>query len=128
MTRCMLMEISVPRKFWPEAAQYAVYILNKSPATTLGDVTPDEKWSNHKPSVAHIRAFGCIAFALVFYEKKTKLDEKSVKCVLMGVSKESKEYRLYNLETEKIVISKDVRFDETKGRDWGESKQDDGLF
>ena len=128
MTRCMLMGMSVPRKLWPEAAQYAVYILNRSPATALGDVTPEERWSNHKPSVAHIRTFGCIAFALVSYEKRTKLDEKSVKCVLMGVSKESKAYRLYNPDTEKIVISKDVKFDETKGWDWEESKQDSGLF
>ncbi|CAA7040777.1 unnamed protein product [Microthlaspi erraticum] len=28
MTRCMLLEKSVPRSFWPEAVQYAVHILN----------------------------------------------------------------------------------------------------
>ena len=51
------------------------------------------------------------------YEKRVKLDVKSIKCVMFGLCKESKEYRLYNPETRKIVISRDVKFDEGKGWD-----------
>lgn len=58
MTRCMLMGMGVPRRFWAEAAQYAVYILNRSPSKAVGDVTPGEKWSKLKPSVEHLRVFG----------------------------------------------------------------------
>lgn len=126
MTRCMLLEMSVPRKYWPEAAQYAVHILNRCPSKAIGDVTPEERWSNHKPSVAHLRTFGCIAFALVPYEKRIKLDEKSTKCVLFGVSKESKAYRLYEPNTKKIIVSKDVQFDEGRGWNWEEDQEEDG--
>lgn len=111
MTRRMLLEKAVPRKFWPEAVMYAVHILNRSPAAAVEAVTPKEKWSQHKPTVEHLRIFGCVAFALVPYEKRIKLDEKSVECVMMGLSKESKAYRLYNPETKKILISRDVQFD-----------------
>lgn len=127
MTRCMLLGMSVPRKFWPEAVQYAVHILNRSPSVALGDVTPKEKWSNHKPSVEHIRVFGCVSYALVPYEKRIKLDEKGVKCVMLGVSKESKAYRLFNTEAKKIVISRDVRFDENRKWEWEEGPHDVGL-
>ncbi|CAA7016056.1 unnamed protein product [Microthlaspi erraticum] len=94
MTRCMLLEMSVPRRFWAEAVQYAVHILNRSPSAALGEITPEEKWSQHKPSVEYLKIFGCVAFALVPYERRIKLDEKSVKCVMFGLSKESKAYRL----------------------------------
>lgn len=111
----MLLERSVPRKFWPEAVQYAVYILNRSPSATLEDVTPQEKWSNYKPTVEHLRIFGSIAYAMIPYQRRIKLDEKSMRCVMFGLSKESKAYRLYNHETKKIMISRDVQFNESGG-------------
>ena len=77
-------------------------------------MTPTEKWSDHKPSVEHLRVFGCVAFALIPYEKRVKLDEKSTKCIMFGVSRESKAYRLYDPATKKVIISKDVVFDEDK--------------
>lgn len=82
MTRCMMLGMSVPRRFWPEVVQYVVHILNRSPVAVLGDVTPEEKWRKHKPSVEHLRIFGFVAFALVPYERRIKLDEKSTKCVI----------------------------------------------
>lgn len=120
MVRCMLFGMKVPLIFWPEAVQYAVHILNRSPTSILGDVTPAEKWSEHKPSLEHLRVFGCVAFALIPYERRVKLDEKSIKCVMFGVSKESKAYRLYNPLTKKIIISRDIRFDEKKSWSWDE--------
>lgn len=125
MTRCMLLEMSIPRKFWPKATQYAVYILNRSPSKALNNITPEEKWSKWKPSVGHLRVFGSIAYALVPYQRRIKLDEKSTKCVMFGISRESKAYRLYCLETKRIINSKDVHFDEGKGWEW-ENKMPEG--
>lgn len=39
---------------------------------------------------------------------------------MFGVSRHSKAYRLYDLETKKIIISRDVHFDESKGWEWEE--------
>lgn len=124
MVRCMLFGMKVPLRFWTEATQYAVHILNQSPTAILGEVTPSEKWSNHKPSVEHLRVFGCLAYAMVPYDKRTKLEEKSIMCVMFGVSKESKAYRLYDPTTKKIIISKDVKFDEGKSWNWEEEIED----
>ncbi|WZZ37877.1 hypothetical protein YC2023_034136 [Brassica napus] len=127
MTRCMLIGMGVPRRFWPEAAAYAVHILNRSPAAILGDITPGEKWSKQKPSVKHLKVFGCVAYALVPYERRIKLDEKSKRCVMFGMAKESKAYRLYDPETKRIVTSRDVKFDEEKSWNWEETKENEGL-
>lgn len=128
MVRCMLFGMKVPLRFWPEAVQYAVHILNRSPTTILGDVTPTERWSQHKPSVDHLRVFDCVALAMIPYERRIKLDEKSIKVVMFGVSKESKAYRLYDPDNKRIIISKDVKFDEEKQWEWEEDSNDDKLI
>ena len=46
--------------------------------------------------------------------KRKKLDAKSLVCVLLGVSDEAKAYRLYDPATRKIVVSRDVVFEEDK--------------
>ncbi|XP_042973054.1 uncharacterized protein LOC122304854 [Carya illinoinensis] len=48
----------------------------------------------------------------------TKLDDKSFSCVLLGVGEESKAYRLYDPISQKIIISRDVVFEEDKNWDW----------
>ena len=68
--------------------------------------------SGHKPSVAHLRVFGSIAYSHISDERRKKLDDKSEKCILVGYSKCSKVYKLYNPITKKFVISRDVRFNE----------------
>ena len=53
-----------------------------------------------------------VSYAHVLDNKRTKLDSKSLKCVLLGISKESKAYRLYDPLSQKIIISRDVIFKE----------------
>lgn len=72
----MLMKIQVPRRFWAKAAQYTFHILSPNPVSPLGDAIPGEKWSKLNPTVKHLRAFGCIAYGMVSYERRIKLDEK----------------------------------------------------
>ena len=43
-----------------------------------------------------------------------KFDNHIEKCIFIGYSKESKAYKLYNLLTKKLVISRDVAFNETE--------------
>jgi hypothetical protein len=124
MVRCMITSKDIPKRFWPEAVNWANYVLNRSPAAALVDVTPEEAWSSTKPSVKHFRIFGCIAYAHVPDAQRKKLDNKSTKCIFLGVSEESKAYRLYNPVTKKIIISRDVVFAESEKWSWNEAKRD----
>ncbi|GKV11790.1 hypothetical protein SLEP1_g23011 [Rubroshorea leprosula] len=76
------------------------------------DMTPEEAWSGRKPTVDHLRIFGCVAYAHVPDQKRKKLDNKGEKCIFLSVDDQSKAYKLYNPSTKKIVISRDVVFDE----------------
>lgn len=85
------------------------------------DVAPKKAWSGSKSRVDHFRVFGCIAHVDVPNVNRSKLDDKSTKCVLLGVSEESKAYRLYNPISKKIIIRRDVVFEEGEHWDWGRS-------
>lgn len=49
---------------------------------------------------------------------RTKLDEKSLRCFLLGISEESKAYKLYDPISQQIVVSRDVVFDESAEWEW----------
>ncbi|KAI5331650.1 hypothetical protein L3X38_021776 [Prunus dulcis] len=76
MVRCMLKLKNLPKYFWAEAVDGAVYILNMFPSK---------------------------AYALVPYHIRKKLDEKAEKCTFIGYSTVTKGYKLYNPKTEKAT-------------------------
>jgi len=80
--------------------------------------TPAEAWNGIKPSIAHFRVFGCISHVHVPDHRRVKLDAKSLKCVYLGVSENSKAYRFFNPISQKIIISRDVVFEEDQKWNW----------
>ena len=118
MVRSMLSDKNIPKAFWLEAMNWTIYVLNRCPTLDVKDVTPEEAWSGVKPLVNHFWVFSCIAHVDVPEARKTKLDNRSITCVLLGVSEESKGYRLFDPVTKKIVVSRDVIFEEEKQWDW----------
>ncbi|RDX88072.1 hypothetical protein CR513_30382, partial [Mucuna pruriens] len=63
-----------------------------------------------KPKVDHLRVFGSTAYAHVLNQGRSKLDDRSVKHVFIGYDANSKDYNLYNLNIEKIIVSRDIEF------------------
>lgn len=111
MARCMLKTKDLADEFWAEAVATAIYVLNLSPTKAVWNMTPYEAWYESKPSVNHLRIFGCICYALI-PSGRHKLDQKTKKYILVGYCTKSKAYRLFDPENKKIVISRDVQFDE----------------
>lgn len=74
-----------------------------------------------KPYISQFKTFGCIGFVHAFDQKRRKLDDKSNKCVLLGVNEGFKAYKLYNLVNKNIYISRDVKFQEDVAWEWGEA-------
>ncbi|KAM1251313.1 hypothetical protein ACFX2G_034427 [Malus domestica] len=118
MAKCMLLKKGIPFEFWAEAINTAVYILNRCPTKALNKKTLFEAYSGRKPGMKHLIVFGSLCYAQVPSQMRQKLDATSVKCILLGYGTCEKGYRLYNPETKKIVISRDVIFYENTCWDW----------
>jgi len=124
MVRSMLNAKQLPKEFWAEAVNWSVHILNRCPTSALDGMTPQEAWSGTKPRVDHFRVFGCLAFVHIPDQKRHKLDDKSKAHVFLGVSKESKAYRFVDPVTRKIIVSRDVKFEENESWKWEETEKE----
>jgi transposase InsO family protein len=80
--RSMLNGVWLEQEFWAEAVSTTCYLVNRSHSSALDDTTPHEVWSGKKPSLQHIRVFGCDAYVHVPKENRSKLDNKAEKVYL----------------------------------------------
>jgi len=120
MARCLLKSMNVPGKFWGEAVKTAVYLLNRSPTKSLTRKTPFEVWYGRKPSVRHLRTFGCKVYAKRMTPGINKLADRSTPGVFLGYEPGTKGYRVYDPVSNKLLIARDVIFSEKEPWNWGE--------
>ena len=114
----MLHEKGVPYEFWAEAVNTAVYLLNRCPTKALNKVTPFEAFTGRKPGVAHLKIFGSPCHVLIPSALRHKLEENSHKCIFVGYGLCEKGYRLFDPSNRKIILSRDVKFDEESLWKW----------
>ncbi|KAJ4724683.1 Retrovirus-related Pol polyprotein from transposon TNT 1-94 [Melia azedarach] len=124
----MLKSKRLPKEFWAEAVSTAVYLSNRSPTRSVWGKIPQEAWCGRKPGISHLRVFGSVAHVHVPDERRTKLDDKSESFILIGYDSSSKGYKLYNPNNKKIVISRDVIFDEEGEWDFDPDVDDFNFF
>jgi transposase InsO family protein len=123
MVRSLLKAKKLPKQYWAEAISCALYLLNRCPTKSLQAVTPQEAWSGHKPSVTHLRVFGYVAYVKILVARRTKLDDKSEKCIFVGYGERRMGYKLYNPITKKVIMSRDVIFEEDKTWQWKDDQE-----
>lgn len=82
--RTMLDNAHVPKEYWSEAVYTAAYLINRSPTSTLQNVTPAELWYQRKPDVSNLKIFGCSVYFHVPKQLRLKLDVKPKKGVFLG--------------------------------------------
>ena len=62
VTRTMLTASKLPQFYWAEAINTACYLINRCTIRTFLNKTPYELLKERKPSLAHLRPFGCICY------------------------------------------------------------------
>ena len=113
LVRSMLHHRNVPKCFWAEALATAVYVRNRVTSSSLpSDITPYHLWHKDTPNVGHLRVFGCKCWYTLPLGSVRKLDIRGKPAVFVGYAEWCKAYKLIDQETGKVVISRDVVFDE----------------
>ena len=107
MVRPMMSYSSLPLSFWGYALQTAVYILNVGPSKSIQH-TPLELWSGRKPSLRHIRIWGCTAHVLK--GKTGKLEPRTEVCLFVGYPKGTRGGLFYSPQDKKVFVSSNATF------------------
>jgi transposase InsO family protein len=116
-TRAILHSQHLPSKLWAEVLDTIRYLYTIGPIRALKDSTPSMVFHttpSAKPTVDHLRIIGCVAYAHINRQLRTKLDAKATKCILVGYGNECKAYRIWDPKTDRVYHSRDVTFDETQ--------------
>ena len=106
-----MMEKNIALKYWREAVSTIVYTLNHVQVKKGTHSTPFELWYGYSPNVKYFMVFGSKCYIHKDF-RNGKLDAKSEEGIFLGYSTRSKAYKCLNTNTNKVVESANVKFDE----------------
>lgn len=114
VTRALLTHARLPQKFWGEALLMATYLINRLPTANLHWKTPYSILNGTDLDYTNLRVFGCLCYATNVNPLKGKLDDRARECIFIAYVSGTKGYKLYELATKKVFLSRDVQFYEKK--------------
>ncbi|KAM1017233.1 hypothetical protein ACFX2A_047807 [Malus domestica] len=107
MVRSMMSSADLPVTFWGYALYTAAYLLNRVPSKSVPQ-TPYEIWHGRKPSLKHVKIWGCEAYVKKL--EATKLEARSVRCYFVGYPKETMGYEFYHPDDQKVFVARNAMF------------------
>ena len=111
-TRALLQNASLPRNFAWYAFQQAAFVNNTLPLKGHPDECSLSRFTGNKPSVAHVRVFGCVAYAKV-YNRVTKMANQAVRCLYLGPAPNQAGSICFEPSTRKLFVSAHCRYVES---------------
>jgi hypothetical protein len=114
MAQMMLDEYRTPRRFWAEVVNTVCYVSNRVYLRVHKKKTCYELMHGRTPKVSYFHVFGCKC--ILKQGKLDKFEARSVDDNFFGYASHSRAYRVLNLETNQIVETCEVTFDETHPR------------
>ena len=106
MVRCMLVNSSLPEFLWGEALKTVTYILNQVPSKYVPK-TPNELWSQKKPSLRYFHVWGCKVEVRPYNSQFKKLDPNTISGYFIGYCVGLRGSRFYCLSHTTRVIESD---------------------
>lgn len=110
MARCLRFQAGLPKRYWGDCVLTAAYLINRLPSNVMKNKSPFEMLHHKKPTYDTLRVFGCLAFAYNPDTTGDKLEARGVPSVFLGYPTLQKGYRLLNLLTKKVFVSRDVKW------------------
>ena len=114
VVRTLLLESSIPPRFWCEALSTTVHLINRLPSSMTNHVSHFSKLFGHSPLYFDLRTFGCVCFVHLPPHERHKLTTQSVKCVFLGYAIPHKGYVCYDPHASRIRVSRNVIFFENQ--------------
>ena len=99
----MLSHAKLRKIYCAKALMAVIYVINRSPSTTLACDVPQRVWTGRDASYRHLRVFGCLAYIHVAKDKRGKLDPNTRLCIFIGCGEDEFSYRPWDLVDKKVI-------------------------
>ena len=113
--RSVMKDMKLPKGLWDLIGEAVVYTKNRTITTSAGHgkhITPFEGVNKVIPDVSNLRALGRRSYTHIPKSSlRHKLDDRSWKGIFVGYGG-SNQWKVYNPNTRRIHLTRDVRFDE----------------
>ena len=120
--RTLLHDSGLGHSYWAEAASYSIHTRNLIPSRRHPTKIPLESLTGKRQAVDHLRVFGSSVWAKIptvhglQVTGGSKLDPQSVACRFLGYAAGSGNYRVQDVTTRRVFVSRDIIFEEGKPR------------
>ena len=110
MVRSMLSSSKLPKLLWTKDLKTTAYILNRVLTKTVSK-KPFELFKGWKPSLRHMRAWGCLFEVRIYNPQEKKMDPRTISGYFVGYAKKSKGYKFYcSHHSVRFVESRNAKF------------------
>jgi transposase InsO family protein len=108
----MLTEAKLPPSFWGFAVLAYIHVANRCSSQAHKGTTPYQLWHGKKPTVKHLRVFGCAAYIHVQKDQRRALEAHTRKCVFVGYPPDRAGWMFWDSSTRQLIYSDSATFDE----------------
>ncbi|KAM1660254.1 hypothetical protein EV2_003356 [Malus domestica] len=107
MVPSMMSSVDLPITFWGFVLYTSSYLLDRVPSKSVSQM-PYEIWHGKKPSLNHIKIWGCEAYVKKL--EATKLEVRSVRWYFVGYPRETMGYEFYHPDDQKVFVTRTAKF------------------
>lgn len=110
--RALIHENGLTENLWAEAVNYAVFTINQTGSSSVKGKTPADLWFGRNVDLTKLRKFGSTCYILIPEHKRSKMNRKSVKGIMVGYDQNCSSYRVYVYSDNNVTSTVNVVFDE----------------
>ena len=113
VARALMFQSGIPLNMWGDCVLTSVFLINRTPSPVISNKTPYEMLTNKLPDYSNLKTFGCLCYVSTSPKQRHKFQDRARACVFLGYPSGYKGYKLLDLQTNNVFISRNVVFHET---------------